>query len=96
MLIHQPFFLGGIDDVEKAKGSAFGAAGTFFFTFLISILYLIADAQFGIGRGGSISSSLSGNMRNGVGSQGEYDLVSAAHEYHSSADDGDHELGEFT
>jgi hypothetical protein len=37
--------MGGIQDVEAAKGSAFGAAGTFFFTFLISMLYIIREAR---------------------------------------------------
>lgn len=41
----QPFFIGGIDDVEVAKASAFGAAGMFLFTFVASIVYLIHDAQ---------------------------------------------------
>jgi hypothetical protein len=45
MLMRQPFFIGGIEDVEKAKGSAFGAAGTFFFTFMVSMLYIIKDAR---------------------------------------------------
>ena len=96
MLIHQPFFLGGIDDVEKAKSSAFGAAGMFFFTFLISIIYLIADAQFGIGQGGSIAGSISGNNRPSSGMRGEYGLVTAVQEYRDAPDEGEHELGEFT
>jgi hypothetical protein len=45
MLVKQPFFIGGIESVEDAKGSAFGAAGMFFFTFLASILYLIRDSR---------------------------------------------------
>jgi hypothetical protein len=45
MLMKQPFFIGGIDDVEVAKGSAFGAAGTFFFTFLVSIIYMIREGR---------------------------------------------------
>lgn len=45
MLVKQPFFVGGIDNVEEAKGSAFGAAGMFFFTFLASIIYLIRDSR---------------------------------------------------
>ena len=44
MLMKQPFFILGIDDVEHSKGSAFGAAGMFFFTFIGSILYLIQDS----------------------------------------------------
>lgn len=44
MLMEQPFFVGGIRDVEKAKGSAFGAAGLFFFIFIISIVHLIMDS----------------------------------------------------
>jgi hypothetical protein len=45
MLIKQPFFIGGIEDVEVAKGSAFGAAAMFFFTFLFSILYMIREGR---------------------------------------------------
>lgn len=37
--------MGGIKDVAKAKGSAFGAATAFFFTFVVSILYVIRDAR---------------------------------------------------
>jgi hypothetical protein len=91
MLIHQPFFIGGIDDVEKAKSSAFGAAGTFFFTFLISILYLIADAHFSGGVSGAMN-----NNRQTPRNRGEYDLVSVVQEYHASPDDEEHELGVFT
>lgn len=45
MLMNQPFYIGGIDDVEKAKGNAFGAAGLFFFIFLISMVHLIMDSM---------------------------------------------------
>lgn len=93
MLIYQPFFVGGIDDVQKAKGSAFGAAGMFFFTFLISIIYLIADAQFGFGDGVSIA-SLTNNSRPNARIRRDYDLVSIVQEYHE--DDNGNELGEFT
>lgn len=31
--------------MEAAKGSAFGAAGTFFFTFLVSAIYLLVDSR---------------------------------------------------
>lgn len=31
--------------MEAAKGSAFGAAGTFFFTFLVSVIYLLMDSR---------------------------------------------------
>ena len=45
MLMNQPFYIGGIDDVEKAKGNAFGAAALFFFIFLISMVHLIMDSM---------------------------------------------------
>lgn len=45
MLMNQPFFVGGIVDVDKAKGNAFGAAALFFFIFLISIVHLIMDSM---------------------------------------------------
>lgn len=41
MLVQQPFFIGGIEDVDRAKSSAFGAAGMFVFTFVVSIGVLI-------------------------------------------------------
>ena len=37
LITTQPFYLAGIDDVEKAQGSAYGATGMFLFTFLASI-----------------------------------------------------------
>ena len=89
MLVHQPFFIGGIDDVEKAKSSAFGAAGTFFLVFLISIVYLIADAQFGFGGN-------SGNNPRPPRNRGEYDLVSLVQEYHPDDAEESGELGSFT
>lgn len=45
MLMRQPFFVGGIEDYEKAKGSAFGAAGLFMFIFCVSIAHLIMDSM---------------------------------------------------
>lgn len=41
----QPLYILGVEDLEQAKSSAFGAAGTFFFTFVVSIVYLIRDAK---------------------------------------------------
>ena len=41
MLVKQPFFIGGIQDVEEAKGSAFGAAGLFLFCFVVAIFFLV-------------------------------------------------------
>jgi hypothetical protein len=49
MLIKQPFYIGGIDNLETCKGSAFGAAGAFLFTFLLSIGYLIQSGRPGQG-----------------------------------------------
>ena len=89
MLVHQPFFVGGIEDVEVAKKNAFGAAGTFFFVFLISMVYLIADAQFGFG-------SNSGNNPRSPRNRGEYDLVSMVQEYHPDDAEESGELGVFT
>ena len=41
----QPLYILGVEDLEQAKSSAFGAAGTFFFTFIVSIVYLIRDSK---------------------------------------------------
>jgi hypothetical protein len=44
MLTYQPLFIGGIDDVEKATGSAYGGMAAYMFSFLLSVVYLIKDA----------------------------------------------------
>lgn len=95
MLVHQPFFIGGIHDVEHAKTSAFGAAGTFFFTFLISIMYLLAGSFFNFG---AVASSIrSTNNLRSPGNRGAYDLVSLVQEYHHDDEDEEgHEMGEFS
>jgi hypothetical protein len=71
MLMKQPFFMGGIDDVEVAKGSAFGAAGTFFFTFIVSILYMMHDAQ----RLADARDDSNGSGSRSGGRQGDYGQV---------------------
>ena len=99
MLVHQPFLMGGIEDVEKAKTSAFGAAGTFFFPFLISIVYLLAGSFFSFD---SVASTIRNTTTNnplspGGGSRGAYDLVSLVQEYHHDDDEIEgHEMGEFS
>jgi hypothetical protein len=45
MLMKQPFYIRGIEDVELCKGSAFGAAGAFLFTFLLSTCYMIQKGR---------------------------------------------------
>jgi hypothetical protein len=64
----QPFFIGGIDDVEVAKGSAFGAAGAFFFTFLVSVFYLLREGR-------RLSGSVVVQGRGHVQRFGEYSTV---------------------
>lgn len=41
----QPLYILGVEDVEQAKSSAFGAAGTFLFTFIVSIVYMIRESK---------------------------------------------------
>mmetsp|Transcript_15718 Transcript_15718/g.43359 ORF Transcript_15718/g.43359 Transcript_15718/m.43359 type:complete len:108 (+) Transcript_15718:114-437(+) len=45
MLQTQPFFIAGIDDYDKAKTSAFGAAAMFFFTFAVSMVGIWTDSS---------------------------------------------------
>mmetsp|Transcript_34991 Transcript_34991/g.53662 ORF Transcript_34991/g.53662 Transcript_34991/m.53662 type:complete len:102 (+) Transcript_34991:131-436(+) len=45
ILSSQPFFLSGIEDAEQAQGSAFGATGMFFFTFVLSLVGIWYDGQ---------------------------------------------------
>lgn len=47
MLSTQPFFIGGIDDVEAARTSAFGAAIMFAFVLVLSCVGMWYDATFG-------------------------------------------------
>jgi hypothetical protein len=68
LLIKQPFFIRGIEDVEVAKGSAFGAAGTFFFTFLVSVFYLLKEGR-------QLSGSAVAEGRGSVQRFGEYSTV---------------------
>jgi hypothetical protein len=45
LLVKQPFLILGIDNYDTAKDSAFGAAGAFFVTFLLSITYLFYEGR---------------------------------------------------
>ena len=69
MLTYQPFYIGGIEDLDQARSNAYGGAGTFLFVFILSVVYLVFDAL----RGG-------GNNRNRRESRisrgNEYDAVS--------------------
>uniref|UniRef100_A0A7S0GJU4 Uncharacterized protein n=1 Tax=Proboscia inermis TaxID=420281 RepID=A0A7S0GJU4_9STRA len=45
MVTKQPFYVGGLDDEDSAKESAFGAMGTFIFTFILSVIGIIYDSK---------------------------------------------------
>jgi hypothetical protein len=45
LLIRQPFLIQDIEDYDKAKQSAFGAAGLYFFTFLLSSYYFLKESR---------------------------------------------------
>lgn len=47
MLTYQPFFIGGIDDLEQAKRNANGGVGSFLTVFIVSVVYLVIDALWG-------------------------------------------------
>eukprot|EP00536_Pseudo-nitzschia_multiseries_P002166 jgi/Psemu1/301263/fgenesh1_kg.28_\ len=46
MLTTQPFFISGIEDVEVATQSAFGACFMFMFVFVISAIGMFYDSNF--------------------------------------------------
>jgi hypothetical protein len=90
MLTYQPFYIGGIEDVELAKRNAYGGVGTFLFVFILSVVYLVLDALRGDSReinnmGGTSSSSSSSRgsgsggdisrQRQGGGMGGDYEGV---------------------
>jgi hypothetical protein len=45
LLIYQPFYIGGIEDVGRAKESAFGAMFAFIATFVVSLLVCFRDSR---------------------------------------------------
>ena len=45
LIATQPFLVAGIEDVDTAKSSAFGAAGMFLFTFLASMAAMWYDSN---------------------------------------------------
>ena len=49
MLTYQPFYIGGIEDLEQAKKNTYGGVGTFLFVFILSVVYLVLDALRGGG-----------------------------------------------
>ena len=42
----QPFFIGGIEDVDEAKTNAFGAMGMFLICFILSMIGIWYDSQY--------------------------------------------------
>jgi hypothetical protein len=47
MLTTQPFFISGIEDVDNAQKSAYGACFMFLFTFVVSAIGMWYDSTFG-------------------------------------------------
>lgn len=43
--MRQPFLIQDIEDYDRAKQSAFGAAGLYFFTFLLSSYYFLKEGR---------------------------------------------------
>jgi hypothetical protein len=66
LLTYQPFFMGGIENVESATRNAYGAMFTFLFTFILSVFYLVQDALKGRGSGGNGRSSAGGGYSDSV------------------------------
>lgn len=64
MLTYQPFFIGGIEDIEKSKSNAYGGAFSFLCIFLLSVVYLVYDAL-----GGGNTDSFGRESRHSNGSE---------------------------
>lgn len=47
MLTFQPFYIGGIEDLQQAQKNAYGGVGSFLLCFLLSVVYLVMDALHG-------------------------------------------------
>lgn len=88
MLTYQPFYIGGIEDLEQAKSNAYGGVGSFLFIFLLSVIYLVFDALQG---GGKENFRVESRHSGGV----EYDAVPTSgmggpdlmHEFPTSAEE---------
>lgn len=82
MLTYQPFYIGGIEDVQHAKNSAYGAMAMFILTFILSVLYIIfdviRDAVGGGRRNNTNMSSRAQRRRSGL----DYDGVMTGPEPH--------------
>ena len=82
MLTYQPFYVGGIEDLERAKKNAYGGVGTFLFIFMLSVVYLVIDALRGDSREinslGPMNSSRNNNdTRYSGGINGDYEGIPA-------------------
>jgi hypothetical protein len=86
MLTYQPFYIGGIKNLDVAKRNAYGGVGTFLFIFILSVVYLVLDALRGDSREinniEGTSSSIGGSgdttrRRQGGGMGGDYEGVSS-------------------
>ena len=60
LLTHQPFYIGGIEDVAGATRNAYGAMGTFLCTFILSVVYLVSDVLKGGSRRGARNNNAPG------------------------------------
>jgi hypothetical protein len=66
MLTHQPFFMGGIDDVTVARGNAYKAMCMFVFTFILSVAYIVKDVATTPEEGDEPRRRRSGNNYEGI------------------------------
>mmetsp|Transcript_2721 Transcript_2721/g.4039 ORF Transcript_2721/g.4039 Transcript_2721/m.4039 type:complete len:110 (+) Transcript_2721:177-506(+) len=45
LITTQPFFIGGIEDFQKARGAAYGAMWAYVITFILSVILDFRDAK---------------------------------------------------
>lgn len=74
MLTYQPFFIGGIDDLDQARRNANGGVGSFLTVFIVSVVYLVIDALWG-GRNKNDSNSNSNGVTSRRSNGNLYDAV---------------------
>ena len=66
MLTYQPFYIGGIVDVEKSKSNARGGVGTFLFVFILSVVYLVIDTLRGGGNNNTSREDINTRRQGGI------------------------------
>eukprot|EP00978_Attheya_sp_CCMP212_P027444 scaffold91900_cov59-Attheya_sp.AAC.5 len=99
MISKQPFYIGGLEDVDHCKSSAFGAVGMFVFTFVASVAHICYEKANPYSRTNTNNHSMEEmdfvgrpGMRDFPGRTSSlYELAESSSSGHGYKDDDDHD-----